>query len=534
MQPYTPGSRIGWDYTTLRKISADTGARYSGYARLIELANHTLLAIYEQDGSVVVAKSYDQGNTWSGRSVVAPRQPHVNMAVPDVLQLRDGALLACYNPRPFHIDTSRHFAISTKKSYDWGNTWTDERLLYKAGHTFENGCWEPAAIQLPNGEIQLFFANEGVYTASNEQNISMLRSADGGLTWSATPEVVSFRKGSRDGMPVPVLLQNKSAVLVSIEDNGFKNFKPYVLSMPPGHADSVIDANNANRHYALADSIADTPSMPVLHICANCPTSELILSYQGTESRVNKMNFADMKVVIGSVAANDFDRKSVPFNLPSNKSGLWNSVAVLSDSTVVAITSTNAFADKKVEVWMIKGHLIPTLAAPKVHLQIDGQTNESAWQTLPAFVGNNPVAQLRSQVLYNDTFLYVIGKVLPTSADFTSHASVKEIQFSIDFFEKSSYEPYHFFLSPDNRLRITHSGAEQPGETIEHAVSRGPGSFAFEIAIPWIQFGGRRFKQSIGYNFGLTVTNNGAVTTDYISGNAGNDPKTWSTLHFLP
>src|SRR5690242_21276392 len=43
------------------------------------------------------------------------------------------------------------------------------------------------------------FRSEAPYTKSNEQEISLLRSFDHGLTWSR-PTQVSFRQGKRDGM----------------------------------------------------------------------------------------------------------------------------------------------------------------------------------------------------------------------------------------------------------------------------------------------------------------------------------------------
>ncbi|MCA1482081.1 sialidase family protein, partial [Bradyrhizobium sp. NBAIM08] len=126
--------------------------------------------------------------------------------------------LASYNPRPAKGNASGHYGIRTKKSYDGGLSWTDERLLYEAGSKFEDGCWEPSQIQLPSGEIRLFFSDEGPYTNSNEQNISLFRSLDNGLAWTAQPQMVSFRAGKRDGMPVPVLLKDKNEILFSIED----------------------------------------------------------------------------------------------------------------------------------------------------------------------------------------------------------------------------------------------------------------------------------------------------------------------------
>lgn len=352
-------SSIHWDQSTLRMVSTGTEVRYSGYARMVQLPDKTLLTVYEADGSVVAVSSTDLGNTWSAPTVVAARQDGINMAVPDALVLSDGSILVCYNPRPYRIDPSRKFAIRTKKSTDGGKTWQHERLLYEAGHIFGNGCWEPATVQLPTGEIQLFFANEGIYTTSDEQNISMLRSADGGLTWSKEPQIVSFRAGSRDGMPVPLLLQNGHDLVFAIEDNGLRNFKPFIIhsTLAQGWS-ALVPGSSPDRWYALAEPIADEiyAGAPYLR---QLPTGETLLSYQGTEGRINTIGNAEMKVVVGDEKAQNFGSKSVPFAIPANKSGLWNSLSVLADSSIVALTSTNAYAtNREVEVWMVKGRLV--------------------------------------------------------------------------------------------------------------------------------------------------------------------------------
>ena len=363
VQPDNATPKLGqivWDQGTLRKVSTGSGVRYSGYARMIQLQDNSLLVVYEADGSIVAVTSQDMGNSWSVPIVVAARQNGINMAVPDMLELKDHSILVCYNPRPYKIDPSRRFGIRTQKSYDGGKTWRDERLLYEAGYRFDDGCWEPAAIQLPNGEIQLFFANEGVYQTSNEQNISLLRSTDNGLSWSKEPQIVSFRAGSRDGMPVPVLLRDSQDIVFAIEDNGFRNFKPYIIhSTGSQNRIQLVTADSPDRWYALAEPIPDTlyAGAPYLR---QLPTGETLLSYQGTEGRINRMDNADMKVVIGDKNARNFGQKSVPFRIPAGKSGLWNSLSILADSTIVALTSTNAYStDGSMEVWMIKGRLMP-------------------------------------------------------------------------------------------------------------------------------------------------------------------------------
>ncbi|TSJ43970.1 exo-alpha-sialidase [Mucilaginibacter corticis] len=370
-KPSIGGIRIAWDNSTLRKVSAAGG----GYARMIKLDDGSLICVYEAAGSTVCVKSTDDAGTWSQPTVIAPRTDGVSMAVPDILQLKDHSLLVGYNPRPRGNDTSKHFAIKTKKSYDGGQTWTDERTLYQADSKFENGCWEPSAIQLPNGDIELFFANENPYRQSNEQCISMVKSKDGGLTWSAA-KTTSFRPHSRDGMPVPFLLQNGKEMVYSIEDNGFKNFKPTIIrSTLKDDWAKLVGAGDANRNFALADKVPDSLYLGAPYL-RQLKTGETILSYQGTEDRINNMNHSEMKVVIGDSEARNFGHKTVPFDIAGDKSGLWNSLSVLDDNTIIALTSTSSFSDHHVaEVWMIKGHVIREPSVKTSHTNTKGKQN---------------------------------------------------------------------------------------------------------------------------------------------------------------
>lgn len=358
--PKVKPKTIKWDITTLVKIAAPPqGKPYAGYARLIELQDARLLCVYESDGHIWQTISENKGKTWQGAKIVAAQEDGINMAVPDILQLRNGHLLLMYNPRPYNIDPSRRFAIRVKISTDNGDTWSEAKEIYRAGYEFKNGCWEPAAIQLPDGTIQLFFANEGIYTQSDEQNISMLISTDNGQTWTTDPKIISFRAGKRDGMPVPLLLKGEERIAVAIEDNGFVNFKPYIITntLQENWSETVL-SDSPNRIYAMAKPVDDEvyAGAPYLR---QLSTGETILSYQGTEGRPShRLEDAVMKVMVGDEQARNFDNRTEPFNIPAGKHGLWNSVSVLSDDTIIAITSTNAFSNGPTEVWMIKGRLV--------------------------------------------------------------------------------------------------------------------------------------------------------------------------------
>lgn len=358
-KPVVIDSVIIWDTVTLKRIAPPDSAAF--YPRMIQLMNGYLLVVYATNGNVVSLRSTDGGRNWMSPELIAARKDQVNMDTPDLLQLIDGSVIICYSSRPQgalrgNPDSSKKFDVRIQKSTDNGISWKEEKILYEAGSTFKDGCWEPSMLQLPSGEIQLFFSDEGIYTTSNEQNISMLRSNDNGSNWSAKPRIISFRKGSRDGMPVPIWVKKEKKIVITIEDPGNKNFKPYTIrSSTNGQWQKIIEGNDKERMYALAIPIQDSiyAGAPYLR---QLSTGETILSYQSTEGRQrNKDNNAIMRVATGDHEAKKFDHVTIPFPMPEGYHALWNSLCVLKGDTIVALTSTNGYSRDRSEIWMIKG-----------------------------------------------------------------------------------------------------------------------------------------------------------------------------------
>lgn len=526
-KPPIGGIRIAWDNSTLNKVSAAGG----GYARMIKLDDRSLICVYEAVGSTVCVKSNDDARTWSQPTVIAPRTDGVSMAVPDILQLKDHSLLVGYNPRPRGNDTAKHFAIKTKKSYDDGQTWTDERTLYQADSKFENGCWEPSAIQLPNGDIELFFANENLYRQSNEQCISMVKSTDGGLSWSAA-KTTSFRPHSRDGMPVPVLLQNGKEMAYSVEDNGFKNFKPTIIrSALKDDWAKPVGADDTNRNFALADRVPDSLYLGAPYL-RQLKTGETILSYQGTEDRINNMNHSEMKVVIGDSEARNFDRKTIPFKLAPDKSGLWNSISVLDEYRIVALTSTSNYATGRGgEVWMIEGRVIPELHATRKVFTVDGKIDAKEWgDDADVFIGQDGRTRLSAGTAYDSKYLYVYAKV----GDKATAQSGMEIY--LDPQNKHYVAPgkgvYKITISGENQLKVFEGDngkwVNKKGTGIKSVLGNPPTGYVIETAIPWVLIGGKpALNKRIGFNMALIASDG---YTENISSNDANKPFTWCTL----
>ncbi len=343
---------INWDKRTLVRVQGGT------YGRMIRLRGGDILCGYEAAGKSWTTRSRDNGKTWSAPLLVAA-MPYAAAANPELLQLKSGRILLFYNQRP--NDGVHPFAVGLCLSDDNGATWRQRgKLIFEAGTDAKNGCWEPAAIQLPSGEIQLFFANEFPYPNSDEQEITLMRSLDNGATW-IRPETVAFRAGHRDGMPVPLLLRDRAgrikSIICSIEDNGLKPgalLQPAIIRTPPGKSwkQPLISANSPQRWGAVTPPLAANIYAGAPYI-RQLPSGETILSCQSHEGGREK---PQMVVYIGDSEARGFSRKSVPIALPPNVGGWWNSLFIKDADTITALTDTTINGQSG--LWAIDGRVV--------------------------------------------------------------------------------------------------------------------------------------------------------------------------------
>ena len=221
-------------------------------------------------------------------------------------------------------------------------------MIYRAGITGGVGCWEPRAIILKNGEVQMFFANEAPFPNSNEQEISRMTSRDGGKTWGQAKRV-SFRKGKRDGMPVPVVLPNGNIVM-AIEDDGINGaFKPVIIEL---FADTTkfVDSDSEQRWSALQTPLDAKAYAGAPYLC-QMPDGTTILSAQLSPNGNDRE--ARMAVWAGNKSARNFTNMSLPFSEENQASGLWNSVWVKDANMVNALSSTSI--DGVFGLWSIDG-----------------------------------------------------------------------------------------------------------------------------------------------------------------------------------
>ena len=232
--------RIAWDNATIRDITeipvVNKGYTETNimYPRIKRLADGRLMMSFMNNTygwEPYVAFSDDNGTTWHGATRLVEQVKGTSSAGdddlvivnPDFIQLADGTILLAYQRRwkkgYNDLDhTNENCYIEIMSSADGGASWTDPRRIYTGR------CWEPAMLQLPSGEIQMYItdSNEVKYKRS-QPCTTLIRSFDGGRTWQGKDhctykdgEIISRTidsRGSYDGMASAVRLDDGSLLL---------------------------------------------------------------------------------------------------------------------------------------------------------------------------------------------------------------------------------------------------------------------------------------------------------------------------------
>ena len=513
-EPYS-GSRIFWDMS-----SEVTVFDQGNYARMIELQDGRLLAVSEGSGGIQVSYSQNKGKSWSSPERIVASPSKVFYAVPDVIQLSDGTIIVGFNPRPQEpYSDDRLFGIRTMRSTDNGETWGEVTFVYDAKSTFNDGCWEPSFLELPSGEVQCYFANEGEYTASSEQCISMCRSSDKGQSWSE-PVKVCFRAGSRDGMPVPVLLQN-GEIAVIIEDNGWPgrgNFAATTVrtTIEDNWKSGYVDADSPKRNmiFETIPPVGEVSAAPYIRML---PWGETIASFQGNKGRngVTDLQYFDMFVYVGDENAKNFKAGSTPFALGLDQHSIWNSVSVIEDSVVVAVGSIGN-PNKNNHVNIIKGYpKRRAVAAYCNSIAVDAQkgSNEN-WYTKNAdqlMMGHNTGNRTTADFAYDEEYLYFTTRVIDRNITNTGIDN-DGVQLYIDADNVSDTEPvkgmYSFFFDTDGTIDFRRADggrwvADENTADIKYALSLKSMYYDIEVAIPWELLG--KSKAPVGQRMAMAL-----------------------------
>lgn len=222
--------------------------------------------------AIACVVSSDSGKSWAGYQRICEHPKPVDLDNAFPLQLADGTVLVAYRR---HNRRKHEFRIEVSSSKD-GDQWAVRSTVA----TGSQGIWEPFLLALPDGKVQVYYASEeGCYP---DQRIEVRTSTDDGKSWG-TPVTVAEKKGSRDGMPGVVRL-NDQELLAVFEAQDVPPFRFVIRG---------VRSHDLGRTWSATRQLICRPDNPVAAPWAagapsiiRLPDGRLMVSFQSDEENV--------------------------------------------------------------------------------------------------------------------------------------------------------------------------------------------------------------------------------------------------------
>ena len=363
-----------------------------GYPRVHRLNDGRLMLCYSSASNTYVRFSDDEGYTWTEEAQVIMKhfsvdnelgKAKVHAANPEFAQLSEdnphkpGRIIFACNYRPMNPDPKAEgddryrssvfpYTIAIKTSDDNGKTWSAMKHVYKSQVWDEDvlsGCWEPFVLELPDGTVQIYFADETPYKrkGSNWQNISVIESKDGGQTWSA-PRIVSQNGSGRDGMPVVILLDDMLYMAIETSEPGTRLHPVVVSSTIEDNWKTPVLKDSPRRFHPFRNSLkSDVVYSGAPYVIAT--DNYIVYSYQiadiSDDKKENDSRHAAMEVqVCPKTEVKDgcfytMRAATRPIDLDQwTETALWNSLCHLGNDEILAVSQYNGY------VYLVRGKII--------------------------------------------------------------------------------------------------------------------------------------------------------------------------------
>ena len=345
------------------------------YARVHKLNDGRYMLVYSGDTDGYLRFSTDNCRTWQQPYKVFIASTFssaagVTVANAEFAQLRadnphhPNRIIYAANLRPKNKKTTKTpYSIAIITSDDNGVKWSKIKEIYASrtwGTDVEKGCYEPFVLELPDGTVQVYFADETPYYERRlpYQNISVVESKDGGDTWGPA-RIVCYNEKFRDGMPVAMVYGDW--IYVAIEANG-QNIKFHPQIVCTKIADNwktPVYGASANRFDPFRTS------MESAYIYAGAPylirtDNYFVLCYQSSEGALEpttKNSVMELAVCrIDEMKGHEFltmRERIRPFDIDQTRdNGLWNSLCDLGNDTILAVTQLSG------NIYIRKGKIV--------------------------------------------------------------------------------------------------------------------------------------------------------------------------------
>ena len=415
------------NYRQYTEVTGDTlRIREANYPRIKKIADDRYILFY-QDARVArniyYSVSSDLKEWGLGLNLFASRSITVNgesdtlcYSTCDATVLQNGDIMAIASFR-----SSRNFrrtnefnGLAMKISSDGGRTWGEEQIIYKGSN------WEPQILQLPDGEIQVYFTHGGPkFQPQMEAGIpesemvpssgtAIIRSKDNGKTWDpyvmeppyaahrVSQQYAYTKKGIQvftDQMPCAILLNNTDTIALAMESMFVRDGED-VLYITTAYSDDNWAVGLGLDEEGPADKQENMwhGAAPYLR---QFPSGETVLSY-------NQKRF---QIRLGDSLAREFGDPLFPLN----GTGRWGSLELIQSHIVVG-TMAYVFEDKSEQnrIMISQNVLNHRIDAPRARIRVDGDNTDWDDATDALFVGSDSQAQAAVRPAKDDDNLYFL------------------------------------------------------------------------------------------------------------------------------
>ena len=359
----------------------------STYGRAHRLNDGRLMMCYSNTWHAKARFSGDNGATWGSEKIVARSYKSdglvYKMDNPEFAQLsaenphHPGRIIYAVNERV--RDTSANsnivypFHISICVSDDNGATWSPSPVkLYSSNNI--SGCYEPFVLELPDGTVQIYFADETPYAYKqiNYQNISVIESKDGGDTWGQK-RIVCYTYAQRDGMPTATVYDGNIYVAIEACGNNIMFYPQIVYNPVSGSWSSMVQANSPYRFDPFETSMKSS------EIYSGAPyliqtDNYFVMSYQTTKGAPQSTHEERYKHTVMEVQLCPKDEivdgkfstmrsATRPVSLDQTSAcAKWNSLCPLGGDELLAVYSTGGAGheDSNGFLYVVKGRVTTT------------------------------------------------------------------------------------------------------------------------------------------------------------------------------
>lgn len=352
-----------------------------GYPRVHRLNDSRLMLSYSLGGHTYARFSNDDGYSWSDQAqrIISGftedgkyGKVFVNASNPEFAQLSQtnphcpGRMIFAVNYRPKDNRSSIYpYTIAISTSDDNGKSWSEARHIYKSERWDKDvvrGCWEPFVLELPDGTVQIYFADETPYyrEGASWQNISVIESKDGGETWGNL-RVVSQNGPHRDGMPVVTLYDGMLYMAIESSEKDIRLHPIVVCNSLEDNWSETAGRGSEYRFHPFAESLESE------EIYSGAPyiiqtENYLVYSYQISDDPdvVHDARHSTLEVQAcpkAEIKKNGYfytmRGASRPLDVDQSKeAALWNSLCDLGNDEILVVSQYRA------AVWITRGRIV--------------------------------------------------------------------------------------------------------------------------------------------------------------------------------